>query len=114
MVFLGLALSMPLSAPAPQPAVEAEDYGEPRAKADVQTILTGTGQDYLQARARLTGHPTQGARALVGRLQGVPPPIAAERKRILDVLAELGQPEHLRLFADELRHAVTGTIGERF
>jgi hypothetical protein len=111
-VFLGLALAVPASAPAPQGEAEVASYDEAQAKADVQTILSGTGQDYLKARARLTQHPTHGARALVGRLQGVPPPIAAERKRILDVLAELGQPEHLRLFADEMRRAVASATGE--
>jgi hypothetical protein len=111
-LFVGLALSAPISEPAPQGEAEVRSYDEAQAKQDVATILTGTGQDYLKARARLTQNPTLGARALVGRLQATPPPIAAERKRILDVLAELGQPEHLRLFADELRNAVAGTTSE--
>jgi len=112
-VLLGLALSAPVPAPAPQAAeAEAASYDEAQAKQDVQTILAGTGQDYLKARARLTQNPMLGARFLVGRLDGVPALIAAERKRILDVLADLGQPEHLRLFADELRHAVDGATSE--
>jgi hypothetical protein len=111
-VLVGLALAAPAPAAPPQADAEVTSYDDAQAKQDVQTILTGTGQDYLKARARLTQHPTPGARALVGRLKGVPPPIAAERKRILDVLADLGQPEHLRLFADELRHAVAGTTSE--
>lgn len=85
---------------------EADPGGLAQAKADVEVILTDTSRRYLEARARLVADPVAGATALLDRLEATPPPGPAERKRILDVLAELSRPEDLARFADELRRAV--------
>lgn len=88
---------------------EADAVDSPSALAeaarDVEIILTDTTSRYLQARARLVRDPGMAARALLDRLHATPPLGPAERKRILDVLAELNRPEDLQRFADELRRA---------
>ncbi len=91
------------SSPAePEPA---SDYVE-QAPVDVATILTDTSKAYLQARARLEAHPQLAAEAILDRLTTVPPPTGTDRKRLLDVLAALGLPDHVELFAKELRRAI--------
>ena len=82
-----------------------ESYEE-QAPLDVDTVLTDTSKAYLEARARLVAHPDDAAGALLDRLTAVPPPGPAARKRLLDILAELKRPEHVELFAKELRNAV--------
>lgn len=73
---------------------------------DVDIILEDSSKAYLEARARLVAHPAEAAEALHDRLEAVPAPGPAERKRLLDVLAEIGRPEDLDLFAAELKKAV--------
>lgn len=84
---------------------DADPYLE-QAPLDVDTILHDSSKAYLQARARLVEHPELAAEALLDRLAAVPPPGPAGRKRLMDVLSELGQAEHLELFATELRRGV--------
>jgi hypothetical protein len=80
-------------------------YAE-QAPLDVDIILEDSSKAYLEARARLVAHPAEAAEALHDRLAAVPAPGPAERKRLLDVLAEIGRPEDLDLFAAELKKAV--------
>ncbi|HWB74877.1 MAG TPA: HEAT repeat domain-containing protein [Nannocystaceae bacterium] len=87
------------------PAVSEEPYDRAWADDDVVVILTDTSKAYLQARARLVANPGPGTQALIAKLEAVPPPTAAERKRLLDVLAEIGGPDNVELFAGELRRA---------
>ncbi len=101
------ASAAPTTAPAP-----TEAYGANEATVDVDTILKDTSKAYLQARARLVAHPEPAAKALVERLETPPPPTGAERKRLLDVLAEIGGPDKTELFAKELRTAVTQAEGD--
>src|SRR5690606_19412008 len=82
-----------------------DDYVE-QAPLDVETLLTGSSRAYLRARARLEEHPELAADAILDRLATVPPPTSTDRKRLLDVLAVLGLPDHVELFAQELRRAV--------
>ncbi|MEM6991727.1 MAG: hypothetical protein AAF721_14570 [Myxococcota bacterium] len=82
-----------------------DPYAE-QAPLDVATLLTDTSKAYLQARGRLVAHPVLATSALLDRLEAVPAPTKSERKRLLDVLGELGGPDHLPLFAAELRRAV--------
>lgn len=82
-----------------------EDYVE-QAPLDVDTLLADSSKAYLRARARLEEHPRLAAEAILDRLATVPPPTSTDRKRLLDVLAALGLPDHIDLFAKELRRAV--------
>lgn len=114
-----LAVLLPLLAPPATPPTDAEkpepsatptqpavdDYAV-QAPLDVQTLLTDTSRAYLDARARLEAHPTLAAEAILDRLSAVPPPISTDRKRLLDVLAALGLPDHVPLFAEQLRRAI--------
>ncbi len=103
---LGVPAPLFAAAPAAREAnASMPPYGAPEAEADVSTILTDTSKAYLQARARLVANPAPGTDALLAKLDAVPPPTAAERKRILDVLAEIGGPANVDRFADELRRA---------
>jgi len=116
-----------LTASAPAPSVSAEPSGDPEpaeapaqtvdpyaaeAPADITTLLTDTSRAYLQARARLVAHPGVASRALLDRLEAIPAPTKSQRKRLLDVLGELGSPEHLPMFAKELRRAVGATTND--
>ena len=103
-MLLVAALAAALSG-APEGDLPPMEYGE-QAPLDVDTILTDTSKAYLEARARLVKHPKEAAEALHDRLTAVPAPGPAERKRLLDVLAEIGRPEDLPLFAAELKKAV--------
>lgn len=91
----------PTSAPAP-----AGDYDLAAAQADVETILVDRGKAYLDARARLEQHGALAAEAIVARLDGVPPPGAEKRDRLLNVLASLGRPEDVAMFGEQLRKAM--------
>ncbi len=97
----------------PTAAGQVDDgYDAAAANADVQTLLQDTSRAYLQARARLEAHPRQAAAALIARLDASPPPPGAERKRMLDVLAQLRDAAHVPRFAAELRNAVVTAEGE--
>lgn len=101
----------PTTAPTTEPEPEPiDDYAE-QAPLDVETLLTDTSRAYLQARARLEAHPELAAEAILDRLATVPPPTSTDRKRLLDVLAVLGLPDHVELFAKELRRAVVRAEG---
>ena len=63
-----------------------------QAALDVQSLLGTDTKEYLAARARLSAHPVEATEALLDRLAAVPAPNDAEKKRLLDVLAHLGQP----------------------
>jgi hypothetical protein len=93
--------AVPATAPAP-----AADYSAEQAKADVEVVLVDRGKAYLEARARLEDHPKLAAEAVIARLEGVPAPGPEKRDRLLNVLAALGQPEHVELFAEQLRVAI--------
>ena len=95
-----------------QPPGERDPYAE-QAALDAETVVTDNGKEYLQARARLVEHPKAAAEALLDRLAVVPAPGPAQRKRILDVLAELGRPELVPMFAGELRRAVVQAPSNR-
>jgi len=93
--------------------IEAEvDVTEPladyqdQAPLDVEVILNDSSRAYLEARSRLESHPEIAAEALLDRLEAVPPPGPAERKRLLDILARLGGNVDVELFATELRRAI--------
>ncbi|MEM7159304.1 MAG: hypothetical protein AAF799_41080 [Myxococcota bacterium] len=115
---LALALSWPLlvapASPAQQPPSTAptEETGAPaydyveQAPLDVETLIADSSRDYLDARARLEAHPELAAEAILDRLSTVPPPTSTDRKRLLDVLAALGLPDHVEMFATELRRGV--------
>jgi hypothetical protein len=98
------AAAEPTVAPEPQPP-PAESYAE-QAPLDVETLLADSSKAYLHARARLEEHPELAAEAILDRMSTVPPPTSTDRKRLLDVLAVLGLPDHVELFAQELRRAV--------
>jgi len=106
------------TADAPAPSVRPADaapgdaYDDAAAKADVETILADTSKAYLQARARLVAHPEPAVAALLQRLDATPPPTGSDRKRILDVLAEIGGADNVQRFADELRRAATQASGD--
>ncbi len=85
-----------------------DDYTAERAAADVEVVLVDRGKLYLEARARLEGHPVVAAPAVIARLEGVPAPGPDQRDRLLFVLAALGQPEHAKLFGEQLRSALVG------
>ncbi len=90
---------------------EATAYAQPQAEADVETIVSDSSKAYLQARARLESHPELAAAALRARLDGVPAPGPSEQRRLLGVLAELGQAEDVPRFAAALRRAVVNAEG---
>lgn len=90
----------------PEPATPpVDDYAE-QAPLDVETLLADSSKGYLHARARLEEHPELAADAILDRLAAVPPPTSTDRKRLLDVLAVLGLPAHVELFAEELRRSL--------
>ncbi|MCX4244643.1 hypothetical protein [Paraliomyxa miuraensis] len=95
----------PATEAAPPTEAPSDDYVQ-QAPLDVETLLTDSSKAYLQARARLEDHPELAAEAILDRLATVPPPTSTDRKRLLDVLAVLGLPDHVELFAQELRRAV--------
>jgi hypothetical protein len=110
-----LLFSPPATAPAPaaapaeaaiEAAAQTADYSVEQAKADVEVVLVDRGKAYLEARARLEEHPQQAAEAVIARLEGVPAPGPDKRDRLLNVLAALGQPEYVELFAAQLRVAM--------
>jgi len=82
------------------------DYTAASAEADVTTIVSDSSKAYLQARGRLEAHPQVAAVALRARLDAVPAPGPSEQRRLLGVLAELGQPQDVARFASVLRRAV--------
>jgi len=92
------------SAAAAEPQAAVSAYDPTAATADVDAILGDPNRAYLQARARLVAHPDAATAALLARIDAVPPPSAAERKRLFDVLAEIGGPAIGARIADELRH----------
>lgn len=96
-------------APAPTADVArakaVDDYDAAAAERDVAAILGEPNKQYLQARARLVAHPEAGIVALTARIDAVPPPDASERKRLFDVLAEIGGPQAATRLVAELRHA---------
>lgn len=118
-----LVLMSSLLGPAAVPAVPAapaavepesppiEDDYALQAPLDVETLLADSSKDYLHARARLEEHPELAAEAILDRMATVPPPTSTDRKRLLDVLAVLGLPAHVELFAQELRRAVLRADG---
>lgn len=122
------ALSLALSFTAPPPATGPEkgaakaagpaaapasdEYDRAAASADIDTILSDTSKAYLRSRARLVAHPGPAADELIERLDATPPPTGGERKRILDVLAEIGGADNVQRFADELRRAATQAEGD--
>lgn len=88
------------------PSESAEAYSPAQAEADVETITTDNSKAYLQARGRLETHPVAAAAAIRTRLDAVPAPGPAEQRRLLGVLATLGQPEDLSRFSAALRRAL--------
>lgn len=98
------------SEPATPPPVD--DYAE-QAPLDVETLLADSSKAYLHARARLEEHPELAAEAILDRLAAVPPPTSTDRKRLLDVLAVLGLPDHVELFAEELRRSIQRADGHQ-
>lgn len=102
-------LAPPVAEAAPsgtEAVAPADAYDLAAAKADVETILVDRGREYLDARARLEDHPEHAAAAVVARLEAVPAPGPDQRNRLLNVLAALQQPEHVELFAEQLRTAM--------
>jgi hypothetical protein len=94
------------------PAASEPAASEPRdaydaaaAAADAARVLGTPDRGYLDARGRLVAHPELGADALVARLDAVPPPTSGERKRLFDVLAEIGGAPVATRIAAELRRA---------
>jgi hypothetical protein len=95
-------------------AVDSDDTSAAeQAALDAETVLTDNGMAYLEARARLVEHPKAATEALLDRLAVVPAPGPAQRKRILDVLAQLGRPELVPMFAAELRRAIAQAPSHR-
>jgi hypothetical protein len=90
----------------PQSQADPAAYDEATAQTDVHTILDGRGRVYLDARARLEEHPALAAQAVVDRLQAVPAPGPSQRQRLLSVLSALHRPEHVGIFAEQLRGAM--------
>jgi hypothetical protein len=90
---------------------ESAPYAPSQAEADVETIVSDSSKAYLQARARLESHPELAAPALRARLDAVPAPGPGEQRRLLGVLAELGQAEDVPRFAAALRRAVVNADG---
>ncbi len=88
------------------PEGAAAPYTAQDAARDADRMLTAEGLDYTRARSRLTRHGAQAAPALVDRMNVTPPPNPAERKRLLDVLAQLRRPEDLEVFARELERTI--------
>lgn len=88
----------------------AAAYDAAAAEADVTRILGTPDREYLKARGRLVAGGQVGADALVARLDAVPPPTSAERKRFFDVLAEIGGPAVASRVAAELRHACAAEL----
>lgn len=88
------------------PAESAEEYSPAQADADVETITTDSSKAYLQARGRLESHPVVAAAAIRTRLDAVPAPGPSEQRRLLGVLATLGQAEDLPRFSAALRRAL--------
>jgi hypothetical protein len=97
--------SIEASDAAPEHSSTADPAAE-QAAIDAETLLIDNGKAYLEARGRLVENPEAAVEALLDRLAVVPAPGPAHRKRILDVLAELGKPELVPMFAAELRRAV--------
>lgn len=102
--------------PSPRPTTEATApviaYDAVAATADVDAILGEPNRAYLTARARLVAHPELGRTALLARIDAVPPPAAGERKRLFDVLAEIGGAVAAERIAAELRHACAAEPSE--
>ncbi|MDC0674090.1 HEAT repeat domain-containing protein [Nannocystis radixulma] len=94
------------SAPEPAPAPIPPAYGPEQARADIELVLTGRGQDYLQARARLEQHPTVAAPLVTARMTATPAPTAVEQRRLLALLGGIARPEDVPLFADAMRRDV--------
>ncbi len=88
------------------PAESTEEYSPARANADVETITADSSKAYLQARGRLESHPVVAATAIRTRLDALPAPGPSEQRRLLGVLATLGQPEDLPRFSAALRRAL--------
>ncbi len=96
----------PVAAPAASGGVQAS-YSQAEAEADLTTLLTARGREYLDARARLEAAPRVVAPLVANRLdrsaQALGP---AERQRLLALLGAFGRPEDLLAFADQLRRDV--------
>lgn len=93
--------------PAGGSAAPQSTYSPAQVEADLTTLLTARGRDYLDARARLEAAPTTVAPRVAARLAETSPALApAERQRLLALLGAFGRPEDLRAFADELRRDV--------
>lgn len=88
------------------PAESTPAYSPAQAEADVETIKTDSSKAYLDARGRLEAHPRVAAAAVRASLDAVPAPGPSEQRRLLGVLATLGQPEDLDRFATALRRVL--------
>jgi hypothetical protein len=112
MLELALAFAAAIHGPAAPvgPAVAAPTDPAPSAgeqsALDVHALLGEDTKAYLAARARLGEHPVEAAEAILDRLAVIPAPTDSDKKRLLDVLAELGGSEHVQLFIDELRRGL--------
>lgn len=107
-------LALALSAASPSPPSEAsppqtvQDVApyEEQLEHDIEIVLTDSTKAYLHARARLTAHADLAAPALWRHLEAVPAPGPAERKRLLEVLAEIGRSQDLPAIAAEVQRAI--------
>ena len=94
-------------APSGASSAPPSTYSQAQVEADLTTLLTARGRDYLDARARLEAAPTTVAPRVAARLAKTSPALVpAERQRLLALLGAFGRPEDLRAFADELRRDV--------
>lgn len=110
MLLLALVLLAAPPAPAPAPAAPvAESYDASRADADIDVVLRDRGKAYLEARARLEGHPQVVAPQVAARLRRSPAPSAAEEKRLLALLGAVARPEDLEMFAAQMRREVAAS-----
>jgi len=82
-------------------------YSQVQAQADLETLLTARGREYLDARARLEAAPRVVAPMVAASLAKTPATLGpAQRQRMLALLGAFGRPEDLRAFADQLRRDV--------
>ena len=105
-----LALTPALAAPKAPPLASEHpqaSYSQAEAEADLTTLLTARGREYLDARARLEAAPRVVAPLVASRLdRGAPALGPAERQRLLALLGTFARPEDLLAFADQLRRDV--------
>lgn len=100
----------PTPTPTPPPVIDDATGSPPsvgqQAAIDVAALLGDDTKEYLAARARLAEHPAEATEALLDRLAVIPAPSDADKKRLLDVLAEVGGGDHVDLFIAELRRGL--------